>query len=612
LSSGLGATLMGPDRTLFRVWAPAFETLELELATPLQLRVPLLRDARGYHEALVDGAGAGTRYFFRVPGGLQLADPTSRYQPEGVHGPSEVVDLEFDWHDQKWRTPALCELVTYELHVGTFTRSGTFEAVIDHLPELVELGVTAIELMPIAQFAGEHNWGYDGVFPFAAQNSYGGPLGLMRLVDAAHENGIAVVLDVVYNHVGPEGNQLHHFGPYFNGWYRTPWGEALNFDAPGSDDVRHFFIENARQWLFDFHIDALRLDAVHAIRDASAYPFLTELADRIHEEARARGRQAYLIAESDLNDPRVVRPRAHGGHGLDAQWSDDFHHALHTLLTGEAQGYYADFGDVEQLAKAYRDGFVYTGQHSAHRQRRHGAPMPDIDYSRIVVSAQNHDQVGNRMLGDRLSGLVSFEAQKLAAACVLTAPFQPLLFMGEEYGELAPFPYFVQHSDPRLVEAVRRGRLSEFESFDWNGQPPDPQADSTFASAQLSHHLREHSPHRELLAYYRHLLKLRRHLLLELTTRPGLEVTSFPDDRALLVLRRTPGLPVVAILLAFNPDPVRLSTPLPNGVWYVRSDSAATDWAGPGTVHPDCIASLHQKQIELAPWSALVLEKADA
>ena len=612
MSSGLGAIVIDRDRTLFRVWAPAFDRLEIEIVSPTQLRVPLQRDARGYHEALVDGAGAGTRYYYQVPGGRRYADPASRSQPDGVHGPSEVVDLTFAWNDRHWESPDLADLVIYELHVGAFTKAGTFEAVIDHLGELADLGVTAIELMPIAQFPGARNWGYDGVFPFAPQNTYGGPAGLQRLIDAAHESGLAVILDVVYNHLGPEGNILADFAPYFISKYHTPWGEAINFDAADSDDVRNYFIENARQWLFDYHFDALRLDAVHAILDTSAYPFLTELADRIHDEAQSYDRRAYLIAESDLNDPRLIRPRAAGGHGLDAQWSDDYHHSLHTLLTGESVGYYADFGELDHLIRAYREGFTYTGEYSPHRRRRHGAAIPEAEPKQFVVAAQNHDQIGNRMMGDRLTALVDFEAQKLAAAALLTAPFVPLMFMGEEYGELAPFPYFVSHSNPQLVEAVRNGRRQEFESFGWKSEPPDPFADSTFASAQLSRHLQDRSPHRELKAYYQHLLAMRRELQLNRTPRGGLDVQPARQDRVLVVTLHTAARNAVAVLLNFNAESVCAEVPLSAGKWHILSDSAAAAWAGPGPERAAEITSPGAVSIELAPWSALVLQRVGA
>jgi maltooligosyltrehalose trehalohydrolase len=609
MSSGLGARPLDHERTLVRVWAPLFETLDLLTVTPEERRFRLTRDARGYHEALLEGVGAGARYFFSAPSGERFPDPASRYQPEGPHGPSEIIDTNFAFAATTWQPPALADFVIYELHIGTFTNEGTFDSAIERLPELKELGVTAVELMPIAQFPGTRNWGYDGVFPFAVQNSYGGPAGLARFVDACHQQGLALVLDAVYNHFGPEGAVVGRLGPYFNSGYRTPWGDAINFDAAHSDDVRRFFIENARQWLFEYNIDALRLDAVHGILDTSAYPFLTELSETVKAEARAIGRRVYLMAESDLNDPRMIRLRREGGHGMDAQWMDDFHHSLHTLLTGETRGYYADFGELAQLAKSYQDGFVYTGQYSAHRQRRHGAPADTETYEQFVVSIQNHDQVGNRMLGERLSALVGFEAQKLAAAATIASPFIPLLFMGEEYGELAAFPYFVSHSDPKLVAAVRAGRRKEFEGFQWNGEPTDPQAEATFRNAVLTEGLATRRPHRELLAYYKHLLSKRRELRLGHTLPGSIEVISYEDDRALLVLRPEHHPAPVALVLNFSDAEVDLDLPLAAGIWKLVSNSAMTCWGGPLPQAQGTIESRGHVQRHVAPWSALLLEQ---
>lgn len=436
--AGLGAASLGDGRCRFTVWAPAAEKVEVRLLTPRPRVATLDRGGQGYHHGVLEGVERGSLYVYRLDGGPERADPASRSQPQGVHGPSEVVDPQFPWEDVSWVGPRLQDYILYELHVGTFTREGTFDAIIPHLTDLRELGVTAIELMPVAQFPGTRNWGYDGVFPFAVQDSYGGPAGLKRLVNACHREGLAVVLDVVYNHLGPEGNTLGDFGPYFSERYRSPWGPALNFDGPGSDEVRRFFIENALAWITDYHVDALRLDALHAILDLSAYPFLAELAAAVRERAARLHRRVYLIAESDLNDPKLVRPPEVGGYGLDAQWNDDFHHALHALLTGERTGYYEDFGTVAHLARAFTEGYVYTGQYSVYRRRRHGVPARALPAHAFAVFAQNHDQVGNRMRGERLSALVPFEALKLAAAVVLLSPYLPLLFMGEEYGETAP------------------------------------------------------------------------------------------------------------------------------------------------------------------------------
>ena len=409
----------------------------------------------------------------------------------GVHGPSEIIDPRFPWEDDSWNGLPLSKYLLYELHVGAFTPDGTFKAIIPYLDYLLNLGITAVEIMPVAQFPGSRNWGYDGVYPYAAQNSYGGPDALKRLINACHLRGMAVVLDVVYNHLGPEGNYLWDFGPYFTDKYKTPWGPAINLDGPFSDEVRKFFIENALHWVTDFHIDALRVDAVHGMLDFSARHFLEELADVVHEQGERLARRVYVMSEGDLNDSRIIRSRDVGGYGLDAQWNDDFHHALHALLTHERSGYYGDFGELRHMIKALRDGFVYSGEYSAYRKRRHGNQSADLPARRFVVFCQNHDQVGNCAMGARLTQLVTMEGLKLAAGTVLLSPFIPLLFMGEEYGETSPFPYFVSHSDQSLVEAVRKGRREEFKAFEWPGEPPDPQAESTFMSAKVDHSLEE-------------------------------------------------------------------------------------------------------------------------
>ncbi len=401
----------------------------------------------------------GLRYAYVLPNQVDRPDPASRWQPEGVHRPSATFFPETsDWSDDGWRGVPRGDLVIYELHVGTFTPEGTFEAVARRLPELAELGVTAIELMPVAQFPGERNWGYDGVYPNAVQNTYGGPRELQRLVNAAHHAGLAVFLDVVYNHFGPEGNYLSDFGPYFTDRYRTPWGAAMNFDGADSDPVRQFVVDNARSWCRDFHVDGLRLDAVHSIFDFSPRHILAEIQDAVQAEARRRERPALVIAETNQNDVRLIAPRERGGYGLDGLWSDDFHHSLHALLTRERTSYYADFGFPEQLAKSYSDVFVNDGNYSAFHRRRHGTKVDDSPRTCFVVCSQNHDQVGNRALGDRLSSLWPPATQRLSCTLLLLSPCTPLLFMGQEYGETNPFPFFCSFSDTDLVEAVRGGR----------------------------------------------------------------------------------------------------------------------------------------------------------
>jgi maltooligosyltrehalose trehalohydrolase len=491
------------------VWSPRFiPTLRLEASGAL---VELDDLGAGYFGATVDDCPAGSRYRYVREDGVAFADPASRAQPEGVHGPSAVVDLEgFSWGDRAYRQRPLYEHVMYELHVGTFTSTGTFASALEELDSLADLGVTAVELMPVAQFPGGRNWGYDGVFAFAAQNTYGGARELQRFVDVCHHRGLAVILDVVYNHLGPEGNVLGEFAPYFNDVYQTPWGPALNFDGAGSDDVRDYFWLNARQWFEDFHIDALRLDAVHAILDTSATPFIAELSQRSHDLGQQLARRCDLIAESAANDPRVVTPLTSGGVGTDAQWNDDFHHSLHVALTGEHSGYYEDYDGASDLARAMNEGFVLQGEYSAFRGHRHGAPSASIPPERFVVFAQNHDHVGNRPRGDRLVAMVGTERAALAAALVVLSPNVPLLFMGEEYGETAPFPYFVDHSDPALIESVREGRAHEFSDLAGATGVFDPASADTFEAAILNHDLRHEDGHRELFDLYQRLIALRR------------------------------------------------------------------------------------------------------
>ncbi len=608
----LGAAAAAEGRCRFRVWAPFADTVAVHLLSPLERVLPLAREPHGYHSGEFAEVAPGTLYRFRLDSNLERPDPASRCQPEGVHGPSQVVTPDFAWTDGQWRGVPLADLIFYELHVGTFTPAGTFEAAIERLDDLTALGVTAVELMPVAQFPGRRNWGYDGVYPFAAQNSYGGPQGLKRLVDACHARGLAVVLDVVYNHLGPEGNYFADYGPYFAQHYRTPWGSPLNFDGPESDPVRRYFIENALYWVTDCHLDALRLDAVHAILDFSARPFLQELAEVVDERAALLGRQVHLIAESALNDARLIRPREQGGFGLTAQWSDDLHHALHTVITGERQGYYRDFGEFGQLIKALREGFAYTGEFSAYRRRRHGNSARDIPPERLVVFAQNHDQVGNRMHGDRLAASVSFEALKMAAGIIILSPYLPLIFMGEEYGDPAPFPYFISHSDPGLIEAVRRGRREEFAAFDWPGEPPDPQDEMTFASARLDFELK--SPpgrHRCLWEFYRHLLEWRKRI--RPTAGPGRmhwSVSGLPRQRVGW-LHRTGAGPDTFLLFHAADGTVGVPAPLPVGRWRKVLDSRDARWGGPGADGPEVIETAGLDDIEL-PAFGLQLFAAEA
>lgn len=606
----LGATPLSEGQCRFLVWAPHAGKVEVHIVAPMERLVPLAMKERGYYEGVVQDVGPGSRYFYRLDGVRERPDPASRLQPAGVHGPSQVVDLiSFQWQDRGWPGSPLEEYVIYELHVGTYSSQGTFDAIIPYLDELKQLGVTALEIMPVAQFPGERNWGYDGAFPFAVQNSYGGPAGLQRLVNACHQRGLAIILDVVYNHLGPEGNYLADFGPYFTDHYRTPWGPSLNFDGPYSDEVRRFFVENALYWVTDLHVDALRLDAIHGIVDLSAQPFLAELTHAVHKEAKRVGRRIYLIAESNLNDGRVIQPLEAAGYGFDAQWNDDFHHALHVLLTGENTGYYRDFGELDHLAKAFREGFVYSGAYSAYRKRRHGNSSRDIPASRFVVFAQNHDQIGNRMRADRLSCLVKFEALKLAAGAVILSPFVPLFFMGEEYGETAPFQYFTSHSDPSLVEAVRRGRQKEFAAFEWPGDSPDPQAESSFLDCKLDHALRSREPHKTLWEFHQELIKLRQHRsALRQLSKQHTEVRALSPTR-MLVVRRWSESEDMVIAFNFDEDVNTISAVIPPGSWRVELDSASQRWRGPGSRLGATWVSTGDAALELNPSSFAVLSR---
>jgi maltooligosyltrehalose trehalohydrolase len=565
----------------------------------------LSADGNGYFAAIIDDVdvAAGVRYQFLLDNSRQRPDPASRFQPDGVHGASKVFDpAEYPWQDAGWMGLALDKYVLYETHVGVFTRDGTFGAVIERLDELKDLGVTAIEIMPVSQFPGRRNWGYDGVAPYAAQNSYGGPRELQKLVDACHARGLAAVLDVVYNHLGPEGNYLAEFGPYFTSEYHTPWGQAINFDGPDSDEVVRYFVESALYWLRDMHFDALRLDAIHSIVDRNARPFLQILSAQVENLRTETGRQIYLIAESDLNDTRVIRPRAIEGLGMDAQWSDDFHHSLHVRLTGENSGYYADYADSQCLPTAINEGFVYTGQYSPSRKHRHGNPSSDFPGEQFVICTQNHDQVGNRMLGERLSQLVSFEALKVAAGLLLLTPAVPLLFMGEEYGETAPFQYFTGHSDHDLIEAVRRGRGEEFAAFRWKGEPPDPQSESTFAACLLNWELRGQSPNRELLAFYRELLSLRRTLPALQRIDKNASHAEIGEGSEVLVLHRKHSRHPVTAVFNLGPKVERFAFPADSGSWTLLLDSSDIRFGGQGKSLPSTISEPVETHLRLGEY----------
>jgi maltooligosyltrehalose trehalohydrolase len=607
----LGATCLPDGSCEFLVWAPRGSEVQAHVVAPREQRAALEPQGRGYYRGRLSQVGPGARYFYSLGAGKDRPDPASRLQPQGVHGPSEAVATDFAWQDAGWRGPSLEQYILYEVHTGTFTPEGTFDAILARLEALAELGITAIELMPVAQFPGTRNWGYDGAFPFAVQNSYGGPRGLKTLVNACHVRGLAVVLDVVYNHLGPEGNYLADFAPYFTDRYHTLWGDAVNFDGPGSDEVRRFFIENALEWVREYHVDALRLDAIHGIVDSSAHTFLEELGEAVHREAGRLERRVYVIPESDRNDPRVVRPPEAGGYGLDAVWNDDFHHALHTLLTRERAGYYQDFGTLEHLRKAFVEGFVYSGQYSAYRRRRHGGSSLDLPAKSFVVFSQNHDQVGNRRMGERLSALVPFEALKLAAGVVLFSPYLPLLFMGEEYGETAPFLYFISHSDPALAAAVGRGRREEFAAFGWQGEVPEPGEDATFLRSKLNWEARRQGKHAALAAFYREAIRLRRELpALATLSKQEQEVIAGGKEGVLCLVRRH-GPSQVLVLYRFQDEPGDATLPFLSGRWRKRLDSAEKAWYGPGSTAGDLASSPNQPGLPLQPYHVLVWERVE-
>jgi maltooligosyltrehalose trehalohydrolase len=541
----------------FRVWAPRPTTVELMLPGE---RLEMTRHDDGWWSRDVDHAGPGYDYGYSLDGGPPRPDPRSAWQPAGVDGPSRVLDHSaFVWSDRGWRGVYLPSAVLYELHVGTFTPEGTFDAVVSRLDHLVALGIDAIELLPVAEFSGDRGWGYDGVDLFAPHHCYGGPDGLKRLVDACHARGVGVVMDVVYNHLGPAGNYLSEFGPYFTDRHATNWGDAVNFDGPDSTEVRSFVVDNALMWLRDYHCDGLRLDAVHAIVDTSALPILEQLGAAVDELAGHARRPLFVIAESDLNDPKFVRGRAvdGGGYGLDAVWADEFHHALHAVLTGETIGYYQDFGTLELLAKALRQAWVYAGDYSPFRRRIHGRPPVGLGGERFVVFLQNHDQVGNRATGDRITDSVPIGRAMIGAALVLLGSFVPLLFQGEEWAASTPFRYFTDHQDPELGAAVSNGRRREFSSFGWSPeQVPDPQDPETFLASKLQWGEQSSAPHVLMLDWYRSLISLRRNIPTLTDGRQDRVRTSFDEERRWLVVERAP------ITIAANFDGEMVALPI--------------------------------------------------
>lgn len=591
-----GSTYHGGSGTSFRVWAPLRKTVAVKIVSPQERTIAMAPAERGYWSATVPDLSPGAEYFYRLDDSIDRPDPASRLQQRGVHGPSTVVDLSLLEPDDPGYSPiSFADHVIYEVHVGTFTEGGTLQSAIEQLDYLRDLGITAVELMPLAHFPGARNWGYDGVYPFAVHAAYGGPAGLASFVAAAHGRGIAVILDVVYNHLGPEGNYLSDFAPYFSDRYSTPWGDALNFDGPHSDEVRRFFLENLTQWLEVFHIDGLRLDAVHAMLDTGPVPILAQLSEEAELIGLRTGRQRYLIAESLMNDSRVIRPRSEGGLGMTAEWLDDLHHALHARVTGERGGYYADFGDSAMVEAALAQAYALSGQYSRYWQRTFGNCADDRAPQQFVGYIQNHDQVGNRGDGARITRLVSFEAQKMLASVLLLGPFVPMLFMGEEYGETAPFEYFVSHSDPDLIAAVRAGRQSECVQGSDGRTPPDPQAPSTYAESRLQPDHANSSEQQTLRTLYRHLIQLRKEIRVQEADVAPVRETDTPaslrdvysveryDDVIALSRRKRDGLNVVMVNLGERDGTVEFVSD--TTTFRCVLDTAAGQWAGPGAAN---------------------------
>ena len=571
----------------FRIWAPAVKSASVKIGENI---TPLHPETDGWWQTTIESAGPGTDYQFLLDGDdYAVPDPRSMWQPYGVHGPSRILDHNaFPWTDRGWQAPAWPQAIVYELHIGTFTPEGTLDAARQHLAYLKNLGISHVELMPVAAFPGKHGWGYDGVDLFAPQQSYGGPDALKRFVDACHANGLAVLLDVVYNHFGPSGNYVRRFGPYFTASHHTPWGDAVNLEDAGSQEVRRFFCDNALMWLRDYHFDGLRLDAVHAYMDRSAINFMEQLSIETRALEAETGRQYVLIAESDLNDPRIVSPRNENGYGLDAQWSDDFHHALVAALTGDRDGYYADFGKIADIAKAIKQVFVYDGRYSAYRDRIHGRPVAGLPAWRFLGYAQDHDQVGNRVNGERLCQLTSTGRAKIAAALVLTSPFVPMLFQGEEWAASTPFPYFTDHEDEELGRLVSAGRRKEFAAFGWRPEDvPDPQNPATFECCRLRWNELKEPEHAEMLDWYKQLIAFRLGTPQLTDGSLGEVEVEYSEEQKWLTMRRGPVLLAVSLAAA----PVTFHAPA-NATLAITSAAAIGIESESILLPPDSVAIL--------------------
>ena len=538
----------------FGIWAPKAQKMAVKVNTNIMpLKGP---NKRGWWTLEVEAAGHNDDYAFLIDDDpTPYPDPRSQSQANGVHGMSRLYDHRaFKWHDQTWRGVPKAGAILYELHIGTFSKEGTFDGAISHLDYLADLGITHIELLPIVEFAGQRGWGYDGVSIFATHEPYGGPDALKRFVDACHARGLAVVLDVVYNHFGPVGNYANKFAPYLTERHKTPWGAAVNLDEGGSDEVRRFFCDNALMWLRDFHCDGLRFDAVHEFFDRSAVHFMEQLSIEVECLGATLGREFYLIAESDLNDPRVVRSREANGYGMDSQWSDDFHHSLFTLLYNKepGRGYYDDFGSICDLHKSLKHAFVYDGKYSGYRKSKHGRPVEGLSAHHFIHFAQNHDQVGNRAFGERLEHLTGLDSAKVAIGIVLTAPYVPMLFMGEEFAASSPFLYFADHEDEDMRIRVSEGRKRDFALFGFGDGVPNPEDIETFEKSKLDWSEIAHGKHAEMLHWTKSLIKLRRSTIALNDGSMHDLLVSTDDSRRTLVMQRNE----VRVVVNFGDQPL--------------------------------------------------------
>ncbi len=599
-----GAYFLPSGEIKFRVWAPKAKTLSLVIGK----EKPILMNPQeqGYYEVIACSSNAEMDYFFNIDGDKIRPDPASRWQPYGVHGASRVYNaMAYQWGDIRWKGIPLTDYIIYELHTGTFTSEGTFESIIPKLKHLKELGITAIELMPVVEFPGSRNWGYDGVYPYAPHHAYGGPDGLKRLVDMCHQIGLAVVLDVVYNHLGPEGNYLGDFGYYFTDRYKTPWGLAINCDGPYSDPVRRYFIDNALYWLTEYHIDALRLDAIGTIYDLGSKHILKEIWEAFHQQARVLGRQAYIIAESDLNDVRLINPVEKGGYGLDAQWNDDFHHAMHALLTGCRSGYFKDFGEQSHLAKALQEGFVHNGQWVEFRNRKYGSDSKNIPGEKFVVFLQNHDQIGNASEGKRLSELVTEEQYKLAAAVLLCAPNIPLLFMGQEWKTKTPFLFFTSFIDKDLAESVREGYRREH-SYYGHMNMLDPQEIAQFSQSKLCWQELDIKEHNSIFEYYQTLIRLRKKVSCLSDYRKDLVNIFFKEkEQWMIITRGEAGGSKVILIVNFAAEIRDIATPFSIGEWSLRLFSSSCNWEMPDRIN---LKEPAVRKIKVPAYTAILFE----